>query len=150
MIGLHTKDSNKAKSIAKALNSSYYHHGYAVGRREAKEIGLNVVNPDRELEKLLWEVWKDYSSEMKCDKPFDLVSEVAQQIIIQRAQQTQVSMRSVLSIDLLVESIESSKLAKSVVNNINILYWRNADMSLGVNATIPSNGWTDNKERSDK
>ena len=176
MIGLHTKDSNKAKSIAKALNSSYYHHGYAVGRREAKEIGLNVVNPDRELEKLLWEVWKDYSSEMKCDKPFDLVSEVmndptaksiisqvpivnlpantppevAQQIIIQRAQQTQVSMRSVLSIDLLVESIESSKLAKSVVNNINILYWRNADMSLGVKATISSNGWTDNKERNDK
>ena len=34
MLGWHFDDSAKAKAIAKALNSSYYHHGYAVGRKK--------------------------------------------------------------------------------------------------------------------
>ena len=33
MLNLHMSDKNTCKNIAKALNSSYYHHGYAVGRK---------------------------------------------------------------------------------------------------------------------
>ena len=60
IVALHIKDTNKAKTIARALNSSYYHHGYAVGRKEAKDIGLTVTSPSLDLEKVLWEIWKDY------------------------------------------------------------------------------------------
>jgi hypothetical protein len=53
-------DKNKAATIAKALNTAYYHHGYAVGRTEAKNIGLNVVYPEKILEEKIWSIWQDF------------------------------------------------------------------------------------------
>lgn len=167
MLMLHTKDANKAKSIARALNSSYYHHGYAVGRHEAKKIGLPVAYPEESVESLLWEIWKDYSREMKCDELFNVINEimsdpdardriskvpvvnlpantpveVAQKIIIQRAQQTSIESRSSIKKKVLVASVESVNKASAVYNNIDIVYWRNADMSLGANCTMSSAGW---------
>ena len=40
---LHMKDQNKVKAISDSLNKSFYHHGYPVGRNEAKTIGLNII-----------------------------------------------------------------------------------------------------------
>ncbi|ASJ02693.1 hypothetical protein A3L09_05205 [Thermococcus profundus] len=71
LLSLHMKDQNKVRAISEALNKSFYHHGYPVGRREAKEIGLPVTEPSEDLEKLMWEVWKDIEKEMECDKPFE-------------------------------------------------------------------------------
>ena len=73
MLETHMEDKSKASEIARTLNSSFYHHGYAVGRSEAKEIGLNVIYPEPELERLMWDVWMDYSAEMKCDSEFKFV-----------------------------------------------------------------------------
>ena len=70
LLGLHLKDQNKAKAIAEQLNTSFYHHGYPLGRREAKEIGLNIVEPDDELGGLMWQIWLNMQDEMKCSEPF--------------------------------------------------------------------------------
>ena len=171
MLSYHVKDSNKAKTIAQALNSSYYNHGYAVGRTEAKRIGLPVINPDPELEKLMWELWKDYSDEMKCDLPFEPVREIlndeeakkkvmevpivnlpgntppdaAQAIIVQIAKNTPVSTRKALATKSMVAAIESSRLAKAVYCETDLLYWRNPDMSLGINCTQSDSGWVINE-----
>ena len=167
MLGWHFKDTAKTKSIAKALNSSYYHHGYAVGRKEAKEIGLPITNPDEETEDLLWKIWEDFELEMKCQDPFDVIKEImndpiasqaisqipvvnlpantppdaARQIILQCAQATPVSTRPNLKLRVLIASIESINLAKAVYNNIDIAYWRNADFSLGFNCSVFASGW---------
>lgn len=172
MLLWHTKDKSKAKSIAKALNSSYYHHGYAVGRTEAKSIGLPIENPERDLEKLLWDVWKDFEQEMKCEDTFDVVKEIinnpdsnavisnfpivdlpvntppdfANKIIIQKAQSTPVKTRSALKQKVLIASIESINSAKAVYNNINIAYWRNPDISIGFNCNISPSGWVEYEE----
>ncbi len=71
LLSLHMKDQSRVKTIVEALNKSFYHHGYPVGRNEAREIGLNVINPEKELESLMWQVWEDKSNEMKCNVPFD-------------------------------------------------------------------------------
>jgi hypothetical protein len=71
LLSLHMEDSSQAKTIAETLNRSFFHHGYPVGRREAKQIGLPVVKPNDELEELMWQVWEDFEEEMECDKPFD-------------------------------------------------------------------------------
>ena len=167
MLMLHTKDANKARTIARALNTSYYHHGYAVGRHEAKDIGLPIIYPEKDVEGLLWNIWKDYSKEMKCDEPFNVINEVmsdeearaiiskvpvvnlpantppdiARNIIIQRAQQTAIESRSSLKKRIMIASVESIHMSKAVYNNIDIIFWRNADMSLGVNCTLSSEGW---------
>lgn len=170
MLSWHFDDSAKAKAIARALNSSYYHHGYAVGRKEAQEIGLPIVVPEKELEILLWEIWKDYSNEMKCNKAFDPIREImddptasaainqvpvvnlpantppdlAAQIIIQHAQNTPVTTRSTIKHRCMIAAIESINGAKAVYNDIDLIFWRNPDVSLGVNCTLSSSGWIEN------
>ena len=167
MLSTHMDDKNKAKSIAKTLNSSYYHHGYAVGRKEAKELGLNIIYPETALEKLLWRIWLDYSQEMKCDESFDFIQEIMnnssvnaqinnvpivtipvnapqqliQQIWNQTLQNIQVSTRNTINIKLLIASIESTLSLKSVYNEIEVLCWRDQSMAVQYNATIHSKGW---------
>jgi len=169
MLGWHFDDSAKAKSIAKALNSSYYHHGYAVGRKEAKKIGLPITIPDKDLATTLWRVWSDYSDEMKCNKPFDpireimddpeanaLISqvpivnlpvntppEIAQQIIVQHAQSIPITTRKSIKQRSMIAAIESIYAGKAVYNDIDLIFWRNADVSLGINCNIAASGWTD-------
>ena len=170
MLSWHVDDSAKAKSIARALNSSYYHHGYAVGRKEAQEIGLQISAPDKEIETLLWKIWKDYSDEMQCNKPFDPIreimddpaasaainqvpivnlpantpSDIATQIILQHAQNTPVTTRSSIRHRCMIAAIESINDAKAVFNDVDLIFWRNPDVSLGVNCTLSSSGWVEN------
>jgi hypothetical protein len=80
LLRMHMKDDvggQKAKAIAETLNTKFFHHGYPVGRKEAKEIGLKVVEPSLELECLLWEVWLDLEDEMNCRSPFNPMDEIA-------------------------------------------------------------------------
>ena len=76
LLSLHMKDQSKVDNIAESLNKSFYHHGYPVGRQEAKKIGLPVKIPDPELEALMWKVWIDLEDEMQCNCPFHSLSVV--------------------------------------------------------------------------
>jgi len=71
LLNLHMDDPHQAKAIAEALNRSFYHHGYPLGRSEAKEIGLPIADPDQELEDLMWQVWEDIENEMHMNSPFN-------------------------------------------------------------------------------
>ena len=167
MLSFHIKDNKKIKGIAKALNSSYYHHGYAVGRLEAKKMGLPVTLPDKDVEGLLWKVWLDYEAEMKCNEPFNVVNEVLadpnaskainsfpiinlpanlpdpqkQAIYNQIASQVNVIQQQTLSVKCMLASIESSYAAKVFYNDISIAYWRDANLNLKVNLTPKGSGW---------
>lgn len=71
LLSLHMHDQNKVKAIAESLNKSFYHHGYPLGRIEAKEIGLPIKEPKEKELDLMWKVWEDIEQEMECRKPFD-------------------------------------------------------------------------------
>lgn len=167
MLSSHIGDPSKVSTIAKALNSSYYHHGYAVGRKEAEEIGLPITEPEAQLEKLLWEVWLDYESEMKCNTDFNVIKEILsdpnsasivksiptipipanlpepqkQAVYNQIVSRLAVSQQQALSIKLLVASIESVNKSTGFFNDIIIHYWRDAGMNLKFNVTISGTGW---------
>src|SRR5690606_23933792 len=76
LLSLHMEDRTKVRAMAESLNTSFYHHGYPVGRAEAKEIGLPVAYPEPELEQLMWEVWEDFERDMKCNEPYDPIVEL--------------------------------------------------------------------------
>ena len=162
------EDKNKAATIAKALNSAYYHHGYAVGRTEAKEIGLNIVCPETDLEELMWSIWCDYSSEMQCGREFNPVTaimenpdakakassipvvnlpanvppQLAQGILANMLQQNlQISQQTPIEITETIASLESIRKAVAVSTTFSVQYWRDANMALSVNATTFSKGW---------
>ena len=61
ILGYHMKDTEKAERISRQLNSSYPAHQYPITSREAKRIGLNVVDLDPEVDLLLQELNLLYS-----------------------------------------------------------------------------------------
>lgn len=156
-----------AKHIAKTLNSSFYHHGYALDREEAKSIGLEIKYPKKKIEKLLWEVWEDYSNELKCTKPFNIVNEIMNdpnaqhllssvpvanfpintpQPILQAAWaaligQTQITQQSAIELEEKIAFIESIRQDYSIGMKFTINYWRNERGELASNMTSSSNGW---------
>ena len=169
MLETHLKDDKtKASSIAQALNIAYYHHGYAVGRKEAKEIGLNIIFPEKELEDIMWSIWLDFCDEMKCNQTFDPISEImndpnakrilsqipmvvlpvntpahlGENIINQMAlQNVRVIQQAPIELSQTIAVIESVQMAYILNNQLNVVYWRDAQMALSFNCTAYSNGW---------
>ena len=162
----HGYKKTKIKKIAKRLNSSY-HHGYAVSRTEAINMGLKVVKPTEKLENLMWELWKNFEKEMKCDSAFDPISEImsnpiisqqlnnvplinfpanlppqAQQALLQTLlPQIQIATQTTIQVHVLLGCIESVRLGYNISTILNILAWRNFDMQIGLNLTTSSSGW---------
>lgn len=67
-------EKEQAKKISSSLNKRFRHHGYPVGRKEAREIGLKIVDPTTEVERLMWSIWTDFEAELQVREPFNPVS----------------------------------------------------------------------------
>jgi hypothetical protein len=67
-------DSKIINKIVNSLTQDLNTHSHSIFRKEAAEtIGLkNIVEPDASLEKLLWDLYKDYEEEMQLNKIFDI------------------------------------------------------------------------------
>ena len=167
MLGFHITEKKKIKEIAKALNSSYYHHGYAVGRLEARKMGLPVSFPDKDLEDLMWSVWLDYETEMKCNNGFDILNEILsdpkattainsipvinvpanlpdaqkQTIYNNLARTVNITQQQTLNVRCMLASIESQYFAKVFYNELIIAYWRDINLNLKFNVTAKGTGW---------
>ena len=61
ILGYHMKDKKKADRISAQLNSSYPAHQYPITSREARRLGLDVVDLDPELDETLQEMNLLYS-----------------------------------------------------------------------------------------
>ncbi|HEX5104804.1 MAG TPA: hypothetical protein VFV87_13375, partial [Pirellulaceae bacterium] len=78
LLMLHMGDREKAKRIAESLNKKFFNHGYPVSRREAKdEIGLQIKDVSKDVEKLMWEIWLDVEKELEVRKRFNPIFQVA-------------------------------------------------------------------------
>ncbi|MCF8338747.1 MAG: hypothetical protein K9I74_12290 [Bacteroidales bacterium] len=67
-------EKNQAANIAKNLNESYFSHGHALGRKEAKEIGLKIKTPDPDLENKMWDVHRDIEADLQVRESYDPLS----------------------------------------------------------------------------
>ena len=61
ILGYHMKDVEKAERISRQLNSSYPAHQYPITSREAKRLGLNILDLDPEVDLMLQELNLLYS-----------------------------------------------------------------------------------------
>jgi hypothetical protein len=165
----HITKKSVIKKITKHLNTSF-NHSYAFSRTEAKNIGLNVIYPDKELEDLLWNLWLDYESELKADIPFDLNNEIisdpnvakiiknyqtismpvnlplnmAQGQIQQLVNQNKLissNNNTAVTLNLTLGCIESIISAYHFNTNLDITVWRNLDQNIGLNTFQSSKGW---------
>lgn len=64
-------ESQNAEVIAEKLSKNYFSHGHAVTRSEALELGLKVSERNKDIEELIWKIFKDFESEMLMNENFD-------------------------------------------------------------------------------
>ena len=62
-------DEEKISTIIETLTEKIYSHGHAIGRREAKDIGLPIIYPESKLEDLMWELYLKYEDFFKLQEP---------------------------------------------------------------------------------
>lgn len=168
LLSLHMKDRTQARAIAESLNKSFYHHGYPVGRAEAKQIGLPITNPKEALEELMWRVWEDFEQEMKCNEPFDAVAtlladsqagpllagpttqvaipanlppNVLQQAYNSVLQQIQTIQVPPVKVEIFNGAIETDVSRSHFRTEFTINGARRPDMSIGVNMVVTRQGW---------
>lgn len=168
LLTLHMHDRNEARAIAESLNRSFYHHGYPVGRSEAREIGLPVNGEAAELEALMWQTWLAFEQAMSCTDPFiplsvvlddetvaallepvpqvqlpqNLPPAVANQAYGQIMQQMQVVNVPPVDYPLLLAAVESARCRSEYVSQLKLNAVRRPDLNITVNVSVVSEGWT--------
>lgn len=80
LLALHLNPKTEEHSITEIvdnLTSKAYFHGHPINRKEAKEqIGISFIeNPNSDVEKTMWALYKEYEAEMMMEEPFNFVLE---------------------------------------------------------------------------
>jgi hypothetical protein len=68
----HSMDEQRINSIIETLAEKTYFHGHAIGRLEAKSIGLDIVDAPEELDNLMWRLYEQYECLLKLNNPLDV------------------------------------------------------------------------------
>ena len=116
-------DEEKISSIIETLTEKIYSHGHAIGRREAKDIGLPVEYPDDDLENLMWELYLKYEEFLKLREP------VHPEIFLKDKEQHQIK-------DMPIAVIESSKKLHIFKTNIELKKKRNIPPNPQININL--------------
>lgn len=67
------------ETIVETLAERVYAHGHAIGFQEAKDIGLDVVHADDELDAAMWALLEAYEDDLRLREPLDPFVAVATQ-----------------------------------------------------------------------
>lgn len=59
----------KIEKIVKELIEEIYFHGHGIARDEAKCMGLNIINPEADLEELMWKLFLEYEEDLELNEP---------------------------------------------------------------------------------
>jgi hypothetical protein len=169
LLRLHmTKESDisRAQSIAKAIAKGFFHHGYPLGRKEAKEINLPVDPPNPKVESLMWRIWLDIEAEIEARNPFSYVKllmasneasklfkatpqlnlppnappDVLQAILAELAKDG-VEMIEPVDYEVVTALMESNRHASREVRKGKILAYRSPDLEIVTNAVMTQHVW---------
>ncbi len=75
LLALSTKQKalgeQRIQAIVDIMAEKTYQHGHAIGRKEAEEIGLNVVKPSDRVESFMWDLHETYEDLCHMREPID-------------------------------------------------------------------------------
>lgn len=167
LLALHMEDDEKVESITKILTKSFYHHGYPVGRAEAIKLGLPIVDSSNDVEEYIWEVWKDFETEMKCKEPFNPLNVISQDPELSKQIETvpkvnipmnlpphvmaqmfqkiinniQPAYTKSIEYEIFNASVESIRIRSKYKTKYSISAMRMPDMNININVATISQGW---------
>ena len=79
LLALHSEDVDGNSRIVKKLTRELLSHDYIISRREAKDMGMCVVNATNEEANLMWDIYRDVASEMCLNSPWNWGNESKEQ-----------------------------------------------------------------------
>ena len=116
-------DEEKISTIIETLTEKIYSHGHAIGRREAKDIGLPVEYPDDKVENLMWELYLKYENFLKLREP------IHPEIVLRDRDHYQIG-------NMPIAVIESSKKLHIFETNIELKKKRNIPPNPQININL--------------
>jgi hypothetical protein len=122
-------EESRINTIIDTLTEKMYSHGHAIGRREAAELGLPIEKPDNNLERLIWELYREYEELLSLNEPID------PEAFLEQQNQEQVKQRIPLSV---IESTERLDLLQAT-----LLFQRkrqipsNPQININLNLSLP-------------
>jgi Serine dehydrogenase proteinase len=167
------KNRPKIQSIVENMSRKFQSHAYPVSRKEALDIGLPVKKDrEKDLEKLIWDVWLSIEAELKENTPLDTLCELLKSAeaskLLSPVPQLDIPMCAAASahyqtsiedvkkhskttidpIDFEFTNalIESSRVAYANVARGKILACRNPDLAIRHNRIYTSLEWEDTKK----
>jgi len=87
---VHSSDEARINRIVAKLTQELPTHNYLIGRKEAlNDIEIDIIEPSREVEQLMWDLYKEYESWLRLTSPvsseLDLVAEDQKAVRYERA-----------------------------------------------------------------
>ena len=107
---------DQIKIIIDTLIEKMYFHGHAIGRKEAKEIGLPIEYPNQELEDIIWELYLIYEKFLK--------------------------LKEIISPEILLNNKEEDNLTDipmALIESINKLHLFKTDFNIRKKRSVPQN-----------
>jgi len=74
LIALRSRVDQEHRDLLEQLTTKLYYHGHPINRIEAKELGLDIADPDPACEAALWALYVEYEVAMNMTTPFDPVA----------------------------------------------------------------------------
>jgi len=71
LLAAHEKDQAKIRKMVDTLTKELPSHQYLISRREAKELGLKVSEPSGQLDELVWNLYRDYETQLQLNIPYN-------------------------------------------------------------------------------
>ncbi len=139
LLATHMDDENKTKVISETLNTKFYHHGYPLARKEAKEIGLPISKSNKKIEELMWEIYEDFTNEMEFNKLFNPQSIIMDKISSQP--QPTPNVIKCIKEKIKLAALESSNLNCYIEEELTATYMMLPDTSLNSNIMMNQGNW---------
>ena len=75
LLALHSSDAVANKRIVQQLTRELLSHDYIISRREAKDLGMSVVDASEEESDVMWKIYEDVSVELGLGTPWNWEAE---------------------------------------------------------------------------
>ena len=137
LLSTHMEDNNKSKIISETLNTKFYHHGYPLGKTEAKKIGLPIAENTKKVEDIMWKICEDIMEELEFNKVFDPNGLIKEKIFKQKT--LEINKVNTITEEIKIAFIESLRMNCYINNKFIANYKINQDASLNINI-LPQNG----------
>jgi hypothetical protein len=71
LLMMHEKDRKKITKLVDTLTTKLPSHQYLISRKEAEELHLKVSKTPASLDKLIWDLYKDYEEQLQLTVPYN-------------------------------------------------------------------------------